>query len=151
MAQKYSLQVRCGPRAQTFKVLVHARFDPCQFHLDPVELYLRHGNGVIPDIPHYEIEIVEPGEEVLKKFNLHAWRSRLDPTRIFINWPGHNPDRGMALQVFKVWAVGSMGMMNHTVDINDVLEESEYDVAEFCSFMLRTYSVSCEQEPRLIR
>ena len=109
-------------RVYTFSAVIHSHTSPDEFFLDPTDFYLKWGK-VIPEGLHHEIEIVEPNRTVLLAKLIHIHQSTKS-SGLFICYPPHIPTLKRALEVLKIWCLGTVLTWEAGVDLN-TLRDSE--------------------------
>ncbi len=115
---KVILMVESKNGQHQFVALIREAKDLESFHLEPEEFYKKWGL-VIPDPPHHEIEIAQPGEEFFRQHKLHIHRSR--KTNVpFVCYPTRMGTMDEAKRVFRTWCLGSVATIVEGIDLNTI-------------------------------
>ena len=127
-----------------FVALILRAEDPGSLHLEPVEFYKKWGL-VIPDFPHHEIEISQPGEEFFHQHKLHIQRSRKTGTP-FICYPTRMGTVEEATRIFRTWCLGSVATIVEGIDLNTIYTVECKCNAEHMEKLLRERYEICVEE-----
>lgn len=130
-----SVVVQSKASPQRFSALIHKLVDQGSFHLEPVEFYERWGKSV-PELPHHEIEIVEPDDRFFNQHTLHIHRSR-KTGKPFVCYPQRMKTIEQAIAVFQTWCLGSVATVVEGVDLNTLYTQECGNNTELMKEVLR--------------
>ena len=137
---KIAITVTSKNRSHRFVALVHLASSLNQFHLDPLDFYLKYGNSIPPD-NHHELELLELPTE-MEHYPLHIHKSRFTG-KPFVCYPQSIPSIERAKVVFTVWCVGSVSTAFEGIDLNSVYsKECKDNAAEFFQLMKSRYGIA---------
>jgi len=147
MHPTYKLEVLTPKRTYAFSVVLHLHNQVSQYFLDPVSHYEREAL-VIPEPPHYELQILTPQVDMLRKFSLFAARSQRDPSIICVNNKYPLPTQEKALELFRAWSLGSALQMDGGLDLHTTLYQiCKGEHARFVRYMRGVCRVWVMSEP----
>lgn len=132
-----TIQAPCG--RHKFSAVVHRLGSPDQFFLDPLLFYKKWGKQ-IPEGRHHEIEIKQPNPEELRQHKLHVHISERSG-QPFVCYPLAIPTPERAQELFQVWCVGTVGMIDCGIDLNIVYKECGDDAKKYLKLMDEKYRV----------
>jgi hypothetical protein len=104
-----------------FMARVHQVVSPNGFHLEQEEFYQAIG-GIIPELPHLELEIVQPENDELARHGLHIHREP-ETGKPFVCYARRMADLDEAMKIFSVWCLGSTGKIETDVEMNDLIRQ----------------------------
>lgn len=149
---KISSQIQCKIRAHrtdyVYRATLYAatKFDDLELH--PDDFYLRYG-GQRPKLPHYEVAIMIPNEDLIRRYSLPAHRS-LDGTKVIMAWPWHMQHFETAARAFAVWCVGAVSTMSGGPGLQ-LLVELRHDQRAFLQKMHENYGIWILKGPRPLK
>lgn len=124
-----------------FVANLHQHTSPDQFFLHPEDFYRKWGNSV-PEGTHYEIEILEPSTEVLRRKTVHV-HDVARSSNLFICYPLHIPTLEKAVQVFKTWCLGTVLTWEYDIDLNTLRDgECKGDDALFIEILRERHGIT---------
>ncbi len=118
---KVVMEVQSKAGLYTFAALIHAPTEVVRFYLHPRHFYLKWGNE-IPEMPHHELEIVEPKAEFFEQHKLHVHRSERNGNW-FVCYPRRVATVSEAVRIFQTWCLGSVVTIVEQVDLNTLYSE----------------------------
>ncbi|MSR79082.1 MAG: hypothetical protein EXS59_02980 [Candidatus Taylorbacteria bacterium] len=148
MKSKISVTINSEQKQLTYVYvgLIHERRTQEEFALPIASFYMEWGKA-IPQCPHYEIEVLEPEEGILRKRELHVHNSEKSAS-VYVCYPKAIPTLQDALSKFVVWCLGCVSRTDFGIDsdLNYVHVGYENDDAGFFKMMKGRFGISITQE-----
>jgi len=141
---KITLVVGSRNGQYTFSAHIHELKDSKQFHLDPSSFYLEWGKKV-PDVPHHEVEILEPGADFFERHLAHVHKSRITGN-LFMCYPLRIETPEKAEELFRTWCLGTVSGIVESVDLNTIFAECESDPEKVEQILQERYGITIIQE-----
>ncbi len=123
----------------SFQAHIHELGDPDQFHLDPDSFYLEWGKKV-PEVPHHEVEIIEPAADFFERHPAHVHKSRIN-SNLFVCYPLRIETPEKAKRIFRTWCLGTVSGIVEGVDLNTVFAECNSDTQLVESVLGERYGI----------